>query len=185
MGAIILTSQSKIKLDAVKKFFNLEYSELLTYSTSKADLPNQPVNSALECSKMRIQYIKDNYDLPKEYRFIVSIENGLKVSKGMDNKEVVEDICYVTIEDRFGNQHYGWSESVIVPTEFYGQAKEKSQSIDTNHELGIYVTVGELIGKKHKVPADNWMGFFKDNGPNSREEQIFDALNKINDFNYN
>lgn len=161
---IVLASESKIKQDAIRNFFGS--LKMLTISTSNADLPNQPVNSALECSKIRIDYIKNNYQLPEDYLYIISIENGLVVKSGQ-----VQDVCYVTVEDVYGSQYYGWSDPIEVPRQFYDRAYKLSE----DHRLGISVTAGEIIATEYSVAKDDWMHVFKD-GPNSREEQIHQAL---------
>lgn len=170
---IILASQSQIKINAVKQFF--KSVKLETYSASEADLPNQPINSALECAKHRIQFIKNKYDLPK-YQYIIAIENGLKVTN-----HLVEDIAYIVIENKYGSQYYGWSKGVPVPMDIYHEARNLSDKLSYDHLGGMNITVGEIISKKYKVPADDWMSIFKDStGINNRHQQIMDAFVSIN-----
>lgn len=117
---IVVTSQSKIKLDAVKQSFpkaNIQGAK------SSALLPAQPINSGLICAHSRI----DGLILPKCADLIISIENGIDTinhwEKGGDGNHFV-DICYVVAQLPNGQRVEAESFAIPIPASFVRQARE-------------------------------------------------------------
>ena len=169
---VILTSKSELKTNAVKRFlkeYSIPYDELICVSIKNSAIPNQPVNSALECALMRINSIEYSpYDL------VISLENGVEV----DKQGNCYDVCVVVA------RHNKYEVSGLsdvrfkIPIEYYHQARRASK---TFCRLGTSVTVGEVIASKLRVSANNWMAH-PSFGSKDRNDQLFSALSRhIND----
>ena len=153
MADICLTTQSKVKLEAVSTIFDSTYTIIELKPTTKAELPEQPVNSGMECCEKRIEYIRDT----SNYELIISIENGLETQG--DNVDYIKDVCYVIIEDKKGRQFRAVSKGTCIPKEFYQRAVELTPKDYKFKHLGLSVTSGETIKEKYPdIDPKNWMG---------------------------
>ena len=176
---IIITSQSSIKVSVVEQFFNQIHPNIIynfeKISTSKAPLPEQPINSGKTCCEMRIDFAKQQ-GLPEKYEFIVSIENEICTDLKHLNKCC--DICWVALEDNKGNRISAKSFSIAVNHEYLENAKKETPENYEYKDLGLIKTVGDMIHKKHKhISPKNWMAdpMF---GHVDRNGQISDALER-------
>lgn len=164
---VILTSKSEIKKKVVMKFLSvtgIPYEDLICISINNPSIPNQPINSALTCAKMRMENIEyDTGDL------VISLENGVEI----DEYGKCVDVCVVVAKI---DNHMVSGVSDIkfeFSSKYFNEALEKSQ---TTCELGISTTIGELIGRDLNLPANNWMSHYSFNGHIDRYNQLLDAM---------
>ena len=168
MNTLVLTSESRIKIDALSSLF--PYAHISYYSTSDAEIPEQPINSAGKCAGMRIDYVKENNELPK-YDAIVSIENGVVL-----DKDKFCDVCFVVFETCDGMRFVGNSKGIDIPPEYQDKLMDATPNTYKLNNLGAPVTVGSLINQEHPdIPDNNWMAHPKFGGFD-RRLQIRDAL---------
>jgi len=160
MLTVLLTSESALKQRVLKAFLNNNY-ELITCATTAAEIPPQPVNSGQACAKARAEYAKEQ--IKEKYDLIVSIENEIRVTDGK-----VVDVCQVYFEDNNG-MFRGTSSEIPVPEKYYQQALSQTPADYPLRELGLSVTIGEMITKEcPDIDSKNWMG--------NRDDQITEAL---------
>jgi non-canonical (house-cleaning) NTP pyrophosphatase len=149
MKIAFLTSTNPVKINAVESVFN----ELAVAGlpTKDAPIPPQPINSGQLCATLRAKYIKK--DILQPYEFIISIENEIAVSHGK-----VSDICQVLIEDRWGRVAAGNSFPIDVDAQYYQQAVNRTPSNYPLRELGLSITIGQMISEKYPtIDHQNWM----------------------------
>lgn len=164
---VVLTSKSKLKREVLEKVLkdnNILFDEIVCTVVNNPNIPNQPVNSALTCAKLRTSSV--NHELSD---LVVSIENGIV------NEDCCYDICAVHLTYKGHNVACEGKIRFNVPIKYFRQAKEMSNDFN---ELGFSVTMGELIAKDYSVPKDNWMShsYF---GDYDRSDQIYNALNSV------
>lgn len=190
MIKIILASENKIKENAVKEWFkksiNNDLVSIKNINITDKLLPPQPINTGglLNCSD-RIKFIIKNVDDIKNYDYIISIENYLKIE---DNKVI--DCVYVKIKDLLINTEYSAVGGDIEIS--YNILKEYPKFVDIVQQLldnyentnknyifdGCEMTLGELINKTYpEIDSNNWM---KKLCNRDRKEQILSVLEKIN-----
>lgn len=180
MGTIILTSQNLLKVNVVKdvlKFFPhlLEYN-IVSYSTSNAQIPPQPINTGIECAKMRIQYVLENYKCEK-YDFIISIENSININN-IEKDNLIEDVCNIVIQNNNGEQYIEISDPILIDSKYYYQSLENTSKDYKLKEFGLEYTIGSMISKEYNdIISSNW-SIDKRFGGLSREIQISDTLQK-------
>jgi adenine phosphoribosyltransferase len=165
---IILTSNSEIKFSVLEKFLMdtyIDHTEIVCLPVPRPEeIPNQPLD-AFKCAHLRIDQILSSIN---DDDLVVSIENGIREGSGDP-----VDICVVIYLYR-GNRYEGMSDiSFGVPSDVFEEAKKLS--LDNVTELGMSVTVGELLGEKLSMPKNRWMNH-PCYGPETRETQIMDAL---------
>ena len=161
---ILLCTQSEIKTEAVKQFFN--HDNITCISCDDHGLPPQPLNCEQYCAKERINYCKKKM-FPREYDMIISIENGIRYD--------TEDCCTVLIES--DGIIVSGSESVSISSGLYTDSEEKEYTCSLNKYrciVGYDVTVGEKMVQLNKTKnPKNWM---LDVHGVDRKDMIFRAL---------
>ncbi len=180
---VVLTSTSKLKSGAINDVFVSQFSNqrlffnsasIKRYSTEEAEIPPEPVNSGQKCSELRIDFIKDNNKL-KAYDVIISIENGLVVNNSEDHSSVT-DVCYVTLETDTGYRIRGQSKPCFLPAKFYYEAKNRTPDDYKLLDMGLIITVGEIIHEEYPdINPKNWMVDSRF-GNKDRRIQINEAL---------
>lgn len=151
---ILLCSTSPLKKQALNEFIIKEMPSLraniTTFNCDSLGLPAQPVNSALQCAKARLDYAKNNTS--QKYDCYISIENGLHISTNGPYPYYADE-CYVILDQR-GMMNIGKA-MIEIPYE-YKDFVPKLDKLDT--ELGNNITFGELLQKQDSsVDPKNWM----------------------------
>jgi len=186
-----LTSKSKIKESAVKKWFRIYLKSelnLVLHSVDEKMIPEQPINTGgyLSCND-RIRHTEENYDL-EEYDYILSIENSLKVENNM-----ISDVVHIIIKNcKTSELFHSFGQDIdidykILEThpEFINIVNDLFQNYEETNTRYIYdgceLTLGKIINNYYSdIPDDNWMKYLfgKD-----RENQILKQLNTMsNEF---
>lgn len=154
MNSVLLCSTSPLKSKALIQFLQDRNTETLTIKTFNCDalgLPPQPVNSALQCAKARLEYAKAKND--QQYDYYISIESGLMNGFHGPNRYFsdVSDECYVIIEYK-GILAVG-HDIIEIPEEYVDFLPD-----EIDHKLGHSVTFGELLQKDYPdIDPKNWM----------------------------
>jgi non-canonical (house-cleaning) NTP pyrophosphatase len=106
---IIACTVSKLKLQVIGEFF--QPANITTYDTSKARVPEQPLNYGYFCCQENISLVKKQK--VTEYDYIISIENIIDMlTQGLHHYYV--ETCYVIIEDTNGKQYRGVSFGIPI-----------------------------------------------------------------------
>lgn len=177
MTRIALTSESKIKIDALKLFIKnimqIEKYQLDTVRNPDQELfnlPSQPLNDGgAEACLERLKFIKNVVD----YDYIFSIENYI-------SEKTEHDYCYCIIQSG-EKKYYGISDGIeclqkdILKKVF---AQERGQYCCE----GVEKTYGEFLQETHPyINPNNWMKFQgkdKDRGKQI-EGALFKAYSKM------
>jgi non-canonical (house-cleaning) NTP pyrophosphatase len=119
---LVVCTKSNVKLEVVRDLLSPRTIE--TCDTNQAHLPEQPINSGLYCCHQRINYVHTQMDYKLDYDYILAIENGIDTIDHLSkegNSDNYIDICYVVIEDKYGNRFQG--ESVDHYIKIYSTSK--------------------------------------------------------------
>lgn len=141
---VLLCSTSPIKLDALTEYLTNTFEDIFSidmFNCDKLGLPNQPINTTLQCCNARLEYSKK---LNKKYDIYVSIENGIEE---IDN--IYYECCYAIIEQK-GVKTKGLSE-IEIPYKFKYLIKNNK---DSN------ITFGENLKDIYpdlNIDPKNWM----------------------------
>lgn len=147
MTAIILTSESTLKREAVARAF--PGVEIVCRSTAGAAIPTQPINSGAECARLRTLHVKGY--VPAD--LIISIENEIQ-----HQNDQVADVCHVRIETADGEVFLGHSEAISLPSKYLDKAQEKTPDDYPLRSLGSAATLGSCIGEEFpEIDSANWM----------------------------
>jgi adenine phosphoribosyltransferase len=164
---ILLCSESPLKNLAVRNFYSSKDIPvtITNFNCDELKLPAQPINSALQCAKLRLDYAKQKTNT--KYDIYISIENGIVSDKYRYSEE-----CCVILDD--GIMSNG-SISFQIPEKYnimiYNSIIDKS-----TNELGHDVTFGEILQQEDStIDAKNWMLKF---GEYDRVKMISDAIHK-------
>lgn len=130
----------------------MDYQQKMPISRPNPLIQAQYVAQRATCdAALWIQYIKK--DIKQVYEFIISIENEISVVN-----EKVSDICQVRIEDRWGRTATGSSFYIDVDSQYYHQAVASTPSDYCLMQLGLPITIGQMISKKYpSIDHQNWM----------------------------
>lgn len=115
MTNVIVTSENRIKAEAVKNAFTNYYPDVVIIeSKCESNVSRQPVNEAIfEGAKNRINNLKKSIDILK-YDFIVSCEGGMiKQFKTWFNIQVV-----LLEEIKTGKKGIGTSAGIAIPDKY-------------------------------------------------------------------
>jgi len=188
MVKVLLTSNSKIKENAIKKWFRIHFKdielELDNMVVNDKFIPNQPINTGgmFTCTD-RISYIEKNKDITN-YDYIISIENSLKV---MDN-EIIDFVNICIKNCLTDNQYQEYGQEVTINYKILEDYPLFIKIVDdlyknyedTNKKFiydGCALTLGEIINNYYPdIPKNNWMKFICNK---DREIQIYRVLNKF------
>lgn len=154
---IIACTTSRVKLGAISELF--QPANITTYNTSKAPLPEQPLNYGYFCCQTRINFVKQQPIL--EYDYIIAIENVIDtidhLSKGGDSHHYI-DVCHVLIEDAFGKQYHGVSYGIKINKKYIDRARDRTPLNYSYRQHGLAVTAGKMIAEEDpKIAHDDWM----------------------------
>lgn len=173
MQKVLLTSQSELKISALKKILDEKkiHYELTTVNCDKCQLPPQPFidsdHDGYYFPKERMNFASQTHNL-NDYDYVVGIESGIQCVQDVFSKDLYLDVCYVLIlHQEILNK--GWEGTYPVPKE-YLQKLFTNKLINYNeHMQGYPITIGELIHQdKPNVNPKNWF--------NTRSEQIHSSL---------
>lgn len=188
MVKVLLASDSKIKENAIKKWFKINLKEIelkLTKSgVSDVLVPPQPMNTGgIYCCLDRITNVEKGISI-LDYDYIISIESSLKVSK-----DEIADNVNVCIKNCITGKIYQESGQDIILNykilEKYPLFVKVLQDLYSNYELtskkyiydGCESTLGSLINRYYSdIPKNNWMKYVCNK---DRENQIYKVLNKL------
>ena len=183
---IILTSKSKIKEEAVKKWQNeiiKKNIQIKKIEINNNFSPEQPINSGIEkICENRISIVEELY--PKivlQNNYILSIENGIKIKnnllidivciklKNIANKEIKTYIGSPIIVDSNKIEKYPMIKKIINDFIEYYKLTNGKYNYD-----GSSITFGSLVNKYYpEIPSNNWMKILN---KKDRILQIFDVL---------
>lgn len=141
---VLLCSTSPIKLDALTEYLANTFEDIFSidmFNCDNLNLPNQPINTTLECCNKRLEYSKK---INKKYDIYVSIENGIE-----EVNNIYYECCYVILEQK-GVKAEGLSE-IEMPHKFTSLIKDYK---DTN------ITFGETLKNKYpelNIDPKNWI----------------------------
>jgi len=178
MTTIILTSQSSIKIDAVKAYFEKQSRtiKLELYDCKDADLPEQPVDCGKYCAFRRIMHVLKLNGIKKisNDAYVISIESDIQERKSQSRVDYVVDyvdVANVMIYHR-GLFFSGQSLGITCPktkmiTDQWAQMRY------SEHINGYRETVGEQLHKEQQCNPKNWM---LDLLGQDRKLQIVDGL---------
>lgn len=175
MVVICLSSQSSLKVAAVKTAFSNYYNtiDIFCYSTANAPIPEQPINTGNKCAKLRNEYMKQQIN--REYDYLVSIENEIYTGYGFSN--CVTDRCHIVIEDASGvsvANSSAISGQVNVEKSYYDKALEQTDPSYEYFADGLAVTIGSMIHAENpEIPANDWFSAY---GESSRETIMINIL---------
>ena len=177
--SILVTSTSKIKLDAIKEVFDLDIIPLFQNVENN---PSQPFGlddtgctAALVCAINRLKSVSSNHRDNPKVKYIVSIENGVI---DLYKNGILFDICDVALIDtttkelittRYFTNHI--KVSIPNPNVYLSTIKNNS----THSKLGFSTTFGSLIAKDFSTSSNNWMETFGVR----RTDQIIASLDYI------
>ena len=173
MQKILLTSESELKINAVKKFFDekgIQY-ELTTVNCDGCKLPPQPFidtdHDGFYYPKERMNYAAKSYNL-NNYDYVVAIESGIRCFKDVFSKDLFLDVSYVLILHQ-GILSKGWEGTYPIPKEYLQKLFNQKLINYNDHMQGYPITIGELIHQdKPSINPKNWF--------NTRPEQINSSL---------
>lgn len=181
---IALTSQSNIKLEAVKEAFKEVYKdakvkiETPDFTPDPNQIP-QPLGlrSGLAMARLRIKTLLEQYpNLKKEVDLIISIENCINEYEGFYNQIEYVDVAFIIIYDPINDYEiHEWIGCSTLPdlslldnlTNEENSIKDETFDYDKycgnllfKGLKGSKVTYGELYHKLHPdIPANNWMKY--------------------------
>ena len=188
MVKILLASNSKIKENAIKKWFRIHFKdtelELEKMIVDDTLVPPQPINSGgmFSCTD-RINYVEKNNDI-SSFDYIISIESSLKIV----NDEIL-DVVNICIKNCILEANYQDSGQEIainykvmeeyplfikIVDDLYKNYEDTSRKFIYD---GCELTLGEIINNYYPdIPKNNWMKFICNK---DRETQIFRVLQKF------
>jgi len=164
--SIGMMSMSRLKYDTLIDFFGPKFIKCRKFLGNDTGT-EQPfgIDETFECAKKRFM---NDCDM----RFLISIENGIFRD---DNGDVI-DFCAVLMKDEetgrlFSNRKHIHSTFIKITdgNDYFDMIKDDVAETG----LGFTKTIGFLLGKKYKIPKNNWMKHLN-NFP--REKQIYIAL---------
>ena len=173
---ILLTSESKIKVTALKEYFNTNpffdnfivgnNLNIQTLDCSDCDLPAQPygdINTILSFAKERLNFSKTKCD-SRSFDFIISIESGI-----CENK----DYCTILISHK-DILASSYSFGLLIKTCYIDKLKA-NMLINFNKKISGYsITAGDIMhNENNTIDTKNWM--LQMNGVD-RKHQIIHAL---------
>lgn len=175
---ILITSPSKIKADAVTKFFKTQFNKeinLDTINCAECKLPEQPIiddnNEGHYFAKERMNFARTikNFD---DYDYVVSIENGIEIGLNY------WDMCYVLLYHK-GLLSKGTSFAIPIEPKYLSILEEKHKLIEYNPKIyGYDMTAGKLMAQEdNKIDPRNWM---KSTVNIDRVDQIIYAIKESN-----
>jgi non-canonical (house-cleaning) NTP pyrophosphatase len=149
--SIILCTTSDVKLQAVREVF--PSTKVITYNTSGASLPEQPLNCGYMCCQTRINFVKQN--VLEDYKYIIAIENVIDTINLVDPHHYL-DVCHVIVEDRSGNQYHGVSKGIKIHKKYIDRARLLTPL--NYNRYGLAVTAGTMIAQEHpEIDHADWM----------------------------
>lgn len=132
-----VTSQNKLKVDAVRKAYSLmgDFVEIVGYS-AESDVGEQPINEqTLEGARNRISHVNSKIDgLDK----IVSIENGIF----RECKQWLDKAVVVIYDPKNDKEQIQYSGAVVFPDKYVKIARQKGFD---------RVTVGQVMEEEGYV----------------------------------
>lgn len=174
MQKILLTSQSDLKVSALKKFLdtkNIQY-ELTTVNCDGCQLPPQPFideeHDGFYFPKERMNWVSKTHNL-NDYDYVVAIESGICYSGNMLGRDFWLDINFVLILHK-GTLNKGVDNGYEIPKKYFDKLTVGKLIIYNDKIQGYPVTIGELIHLDDpSINPKNWIGV--------RPEKIIEALN--------
>lgn len=173
---VLLCSESSIKTQAVLEFYQSYHAEdinvkITTFNCDELKLPAQPINSALICAKLRLDYAKQKTN--GKYDIYIAIESGISTEY-----HYCEECCVIIDDGIMSNG----SELRPIPWE-YNKLIYSCIIDPCTSELGSDITFGELLHQQDlSIDPKNWMlkicGY-------DRKDMIKDSIrNTIGGTNY-
>lgn len=194
---VILSSVSPIKVETVRSFLKEHLTdrslELITISTKDAPIPEQPVNSGLECARLRNEYLKTKIG-DQKYDLLISIENDVVFGKRFDECDLIQDHCHVIIENNRGGKYTADAYAGGAPIKYFVDAKEATPADYPYLDKGLAVTMGSRVALEYPdIDPQDWMLDTRINpyASRSRTDSIREALFDVfeqkedNDLLYN
>ena len=187
MVKVLLASNSRIKENAIKKWFRVHLKlyelELTKMEVNDSLIPPQPMNSGgmYSCTD-RISFVEKELGEEK-YDYIVSIENSLKVM----NNEIIDyvNICIKNCLTEEKMQEEG--QEIVINYKildkyplFLKIVEDLYKNYEETNKRFIYdgseLTLGQIINNYYPdIPKNNWMKYLFNK---DRETQIYRVLNK-------
>lgn len=171
---IALTSESPIKVKAVREIFKPNYKNLIieTFNTGQ-DLPSQPINDGgMMACRERIKVLdKKLKEKVKEYDYIISIESSILFDV---NKEIY-DVVNIILKEK-GDVYMITSSFIKIPKLFHRLIEILSRKYTNKKTMipSFNLTFGQILKEKRFVKDDkNWMKELVDV---DRQNQIKDAI---------
>ena len=187
MVKVLLASKSKIKENALKKWFRLHLKgyelELSTMDVNDSLLPPQPMNSGgmFSCTD-RISFVERNMG-EELYDYIVSIENSLKVV----NNEIIDHVNICVKNCSIDSKLFEEGQDICINYNildkyplFIKVVEDLYKNYEETNKKYIYdgceLTLGQIINNYYPdIPKNNWMKYLFNK---DRETQIYKVLNK-------
>lgn len=176
---ILLTTESEIKIDAVKTWFSKKFGKTVNIKGVNCDgckLPKQPIIDELHdlghsyhFAKERMNFVrrKENFN---NYDYVISIENAIDSNHGVNDK------CFVLM---YSKGIFGHGESIGIPFDikYFTELEKDYKMVEySNRIYGYDCTIGEIINKHDdSIDPKNWME--KICGVD-RRDQIRNAMDK-------
>jgi adenine phosphoribosyltransferase len=166
---ILVTSKSKLKLKAVKEFFDNMLtidSVIHGYNCDSLNLPQQPIDtensSVFRFAMERFNYVKSqlSHNEFSLFNYVVSIENGIETGARSNYYALKLDICYVIIYDKAGNfVCSGASFGIPVPPNAWQTLVTQYEPVQYSHKIqGYSTTIGDILHKENiTVDPKNWV----------------------------
>jgi hypothetical protein len=147
MISILVTSQSKLKVDTVASIFPLDKYSITTVDCTACNLPAQPVDCAEYCAKQRLNYAKDMHS--RQFDYIISIENGI-----CNNKEE----CHVLIEHKGLLVHSAGKISLAIPKSALEELCTYPKNNYNSKINGYDITIGDILHKHDQnINPKDWI----------------------------
>jgi adenine phosphoribosyltransferase len=144
---VLLCSESPLKTAAVKSFYSLQDVTITNFNCDELKLPAQPINSALQCAKLRLDYAKRYTNI--KYDIYVSIENGIRA----DKYGYYEECCAIIDDGIMSNGYISFQIPQKYNIMIYNSIIDKY-----TNKLGHDVTFGEILQQENStIDAKNWM----------------------------
>lgn len=180
--SIVIASDNKIKIDAIKHFFNhnplfAEHKLNFIGIKTASNIAEQPIalKNGILGAKNRLKSVKSKYYKQKRAKadlvYFVAVENFFSEFKGSEHKPT--DHALVIVEAPDGEEHTYLSVGVEINPTIYQRVVTSSNLQSDN--TGAKTTIGEYLASKYHVNAADWFGLVTDHTLN-REAQISSAL---------
>jgi len=166
---VIVASNSELKLKAIRQ----RYPSAIGQAITSAQLPPQPVNTALQCAHRRLDELVSTVGSSRQTPLLIAIENGIDT---LSDGTGPFDVCAVVLQS-VGIRCEALSFGIPVERKWVRAAERATEPNFPLRDLGYQITVGQLLHEAYDVPADNWMNDARF-GAIHRETQILNAFDQ-------